>query len=51
MDNNNDNSTSSLSDKQLDTMLNKIIDDVFKDDPNWTADKETAKSNFPEEAN
>lgn len=51
MDNNNDNSTSSLSDKQLDTMVNKIIDDVFKDDPDWSVDKETAKSDFPEEAN
>ena len=47
-------------DAELEAMVKKMLDDIFggdisdsetPDDPNWTVDKETAKSDFPEEAN
>ena len=46
----NPNDYQSPSNEELLAMIEKIIEEAFADDE-WTVDKETAASDFPEEAN
>ena len=59
-DTSSNNEYTSPTDEELEKMMKKLLDDIFggditdpetSDDPQWTADKEQAKREFPEEAN
>lgn len=47
----NPNDYQSPSNEELLAMIEQIIKEAFADDDEWTVDKETAASDFPEEAN
>ena len=44
-------STQPTSNEELLALIQQIIKEAFADDDEWTVDKETAASVFPEEAN
>ena len=59
-DTSSNNDYQSPTDEELEAMVKRMLDEIFggditdsetPDDPDWTVDKETAKSDFPEEAN
>ena len=49
MTNPQNNDYVSPSDEELEAMIKGMLSEVFGDDPEWTADKEQAKREFPEE--
>lgn len=60
MDTSSNDNYDSPTDAELEKLVKDMLDDIFGgditdsetgDDPKWTADKEQAKREFPEEAN
>ena len=51
MTNPQNNDYVSPSDEELEAMIKGMLSEVFGDDPEWTADKEQAEREFPDEAN